>query len=718
VHVKPKRIEYLRYAIMVCLLLSWQALIVAQQAEKAGFDDTPLRIPTIVKDSPRPVTSMDLLRLRDLHGVSISPNGKHIAFVLGQAIHETNSYRSGLFVVGTELGNIPIALGSIGPPSWDVINQWLAESPQWSVDSRHIFCRMRASNAEGRQVWRWDLSGGPPMQLTHISGNVTKFEVTTDGLKLVYTVEKARAEAKIRQLSEHGILYDGSFPVWHRQSIVSEKLRWDQTEAETWIYDFSSQHERKATIDEIRLFGPWVSDLGEQIINKPGDSLEGHHILDAKISPDRSMVVYRYLDGNPTEIRAASAYELFCKPFRGGTPRKLTPESLYIGQYWWNADGDQIFYELTEGNGHSRRLMVVSVAAGEPKQVLPNRETVHDCSPDKSGNHLACVRESNISPPQVAFIDLVSRTVRTVVDVNPEFGNIQLGAVVRLEGTNKYGDQWFGHLVTPPSYRKDYSYPLIITTYRSSDDQFLRGASGDENPIQVYAAHGFAVLSFDPGVDTKVTPGNFGEALRQWASPVASMEMAINGLSRAGVIDPERVGVSGYSYGETIVGYAISHTNMFKAAIGGGGYDPYFYYMSPNSFHKIFADWGLGGWPEGEARDKWHTASPTLLADRINTPLLNNDGDFEGLADLALFTSLKELRKPAELFFYAGELHHKNQPKHRYEIYERNLDWFKFWLKSEESLDVSKKDQYERWHHLHKWWQQAHASAKPSPGNK
>ena len=31
-----------------------------------------------------------------------------------------------------------------------------------------------------------------------------------------------------------------------------------------------------------------------------------------------------------------------------------------------------------------------------------------------------------------------------------------------------------------------------------------------------------------------------------------------------------------------------------------------------------------------------------------------------------------------------------NQPKHRYQIYERNLDWFRFWLKSEESDDPGK----------------------------
>jgi hypothetical protein len=51
-----------------------------------------------------------------------------------------------------------------------------------------------------------------------------------------------------------------------------------------------------------------------------------------------------------------------------------------------------------------------------------------------------------------------------------------------------------------------------------------------------------------------------------------------------------------------------------------------------------------------------------------------------------------------------------NQPKHRYQIYERNLDWFRFWLKSEESPDPAKSEQYDRWHHLRQLQQRAVSS--------
>jgi len=39
----------------------------------------------------------------------------------------------------------------------------------------------------------------------------------------------------------------------------------------------------------------------------------------------------------------------------------------------------------------------------------------------------------------------------------------------------------------------------------------------------------------------------------------------------------------------------------------------------------------------------------------------------------------------------------RNQPRHRFEIYERNLDWFLFWLKAQERLGAAKQEQYLRW---------------------
>src|SRR3984957_6594718 len=84
-------------------------------------------------------------------------------------------------------------------------------------------------------------------------------------------------------------------------------------------------------------------------------------------------------------------------------------------------------------------------------------------------------------------------------------------------------------------------------------------------------------------------------------------------------------------------------------------------------------------------------------ADRIHTAILENTSDTEFLIYLPLYRSLVDLGKPVELYIYPQELHVRNQPRHRLEVYERNLDWFRFWLKGEESSDPNKDEQYQGW---------------------
>ena len=110
--------------------------------------------------------------------------------------------------------------------------------------------------------------------------------------------------------------------------------------------------------------------------------------------------------------------------------------------------------------------------------------------------------------------------------------------------------------------------------------------------------------------------------------------------------------------------------------------------------------WGLDGWPEGKSSTKWRRISTVLNADRIEAPLLVNAADTEYLSGLAQLAAMHALAKPVEVFVYPNESHVKNQPTHRYEIYERNLDWFKFWFQRKEDPNPEKKEQYERWHKL------------------
>lgn len=98
----------------------------------------------------------------------------------------------------------------------------------------------------------------------------------------------------------------------------------------------------------------------------------------------------------------------------------------------------------------------------------------------------------------------------------------------------------------------------------------------------------------------------------------------------------------------------------------------------------------------------------SMNAEKIVTPILENGSDTEYLIYLSTYRSLRDIGKPIELYIYPNELHVRNQPKHRLEIYQRNLDWFRFWLKDEQDGEVSKTEQYRRWRLLRNEAAQAH----------
>jgi dipeptidyl aminopeptidase/acylaminoacyl peptidase len=114
-----------------------------------------------------------------------------------------------------------------------------------------------------------------------------------------------------------------------------------------------------------------------------------------------------------------------------------------------------------------------------------------------------------------------------------------------------------------------------------------------------------------------------------------------------------------------------------------------------------FADWIQSiGYPSLIHPDPafWRDMSIAQNAKRIDTPLLMQLNDDDGyLMALEAFESLREWGKPVEMYVFPGEFHVKWQPQHRLAIYQRNIDWFAFWLRGIEDPAPEKAAQYARW---------------------
>jgi dipeptidyl aminopeptidase/acylaminoacyl peptidase len=709
--------ERLRNVALFFLLSMVLRSSVPAQTNAPGFDPTPVEIPDVKKIVPRAVTSMDLLNLRDLYGIQISPDGRNVAFVLGQAVYESNSYRTGLFVISTERDGTLLSLGTAGPPDWDERNEWSEEAPQWSADSKCLYRRLKSIGIW--QVWRWSRDGGAPVQVTHVEHNVTSFHVTPDNRKLIMRVEKPSTVEK-NQLAEHGILYDGSISEIAAGPILDRIVEMHESGSESWVHDLQTGIDRNVSDEELDAYAPNENDPNSQIFSKTfgKKKTEKDHIHGLEISPDREKVAYiRDAMGDSSES-AQAPYALRVRSMDGVSDVPLAGWIYYYGQYWWSPDSKEIYYTQTNDVGavDQSTLMAVAATGEKARQVLAFPGFLRAYSIDRSGRLLACLREDETTPPTVTLADLATGTIRTLIDVNPEFSNLKLSPARRIDVDTKYGDHLWGHLTLPIGYEPGKRYPLIITTYRDYGG-FLRGGDpGDEYPIPVFVANGFAVLNFEAlGRVRNDKLNDLDFVLLQ--SPITGLAAAVAKLTEIGVVDGSRVGITGLSFGAELVDYGISHSGLFQAAIdsGAGSPDPFSYYIeSEENRAAVSQFFGLAS-PDGKSLTRWQMISPALNARRIRTPLLINAADAEYTADMELVTALREMHKPIELFIYANERHEKNQPKHRYEIYERNVDWFKFWLQNKEDSDAAKIEQYKRWRELRKMQENNFDTATPAP---
>jgi acetyl esterase/lipase len=121
----------------------------------------------------------------------------------------------------------------------------------------------------------------------------------------------------------------------------------------------------------------------------------------------------------------------------------------------------------------------------------------------------------------------------------------------------------------------------------------------------------------------------------------------------------------------------------------------------------------LGGWAWGDENHRtgyphsvdddrayWQPISLSLNARSIATPILFQLADREAGLALESFGALREAGRPVEMHVYPGEYHNKWQPLHRLAVYDRNIDWFAFWLCGDEDPSSAKRLQYARWARL------------------
>ncbi|MEO8432778.1 MAG: prolyl oligopeptidase family serine peptidase [Acidobacteriota bacterium] len=309
-------------------------------------------------------------------------------------------------------------------------------------------------------------------------------------------------------------------------------------------------------------------------------------------------------------------------------------------------------------------------------------------SPD--GSTVAYIAEDAQHPADI-FVrggDL-SRAVQ-VSEVAPALANRPFGRAEAIEWRDLDGNTLRGALVYPAGYEPGKRYPLIVKVYGGSSisndlNRFGYASASFEN-LQLYATRGYALLLSD----SKLNVG----------SPMVDlMKSVMPGIDKAvqvGLADPDRIGVTGHSYGGYSTLCLVTQSPRFKAAVmraGMGDLVGAYGQLSPDgtNYGLAWAESGQGrmGGSPWEFRSRYLENSPIFYLDRVKTPMLiihgnEDDAVQSNLAD-EVFTGLRRLGKTVTYARYQGENHWEGAWSYPNQLdsLQRSIAWFDRFLKAE-----------------------------------
>ncbi len=143
---------------------------------------------------PRPVTIDDLMRVRAMSDVRISPDGERVAYVVSEASFERNAYEPAIFVVSSSSGPEPVKLTS----STRIFNRPLpAARLKWTPDGKAL--SFLAWVGERPQVMTLPIAGGEPKQMTSAPEGVSTYEWAPDGRTIAYLSVQSMSEEEERR---------------------------------------------------------------------------------------------------------------------------------------------------------------------------------------------------------------------------------------------------------------------------------------------------------------------------------------------------------------------------------------------------------------------------------------------------------------------------------------------------------------------------------------
>jgi dipeptidyl aminopeptidase/acylaminoacyl peptidase len=663
----------------------------------------------------RPVAAEDLFKLTYVSNPQISPDGSRVVFVATRMNGPNDTYYSNLELVDARTG----ALRAITRGNHD-------SSPVWSPDSRTI-AFVRAKKGARPQIYAYRVSDGRTLQLSHVKGGATGPLYSHDGKHVAFstvTVDaphstyidfkaagfapgKKQRRSDVRIINTMHYLANGAGFVYDKHAHIGVmNADGSATRALTSGHQWSeggyawSPDDRTIAFNSLRRDPPSLGPNDIYTISASGGAmhkLASNQISNNLLTYDRSGNLWYQSGGvaDPAELPAL----MHAAP--DGTQPVVVAAKNTVDF------GDTVLADMGEPGGlcgpifapHDAFALIDVNKPGYSALVKLNPKTgaltdvtgtsgeAAECTMDGAGRYAAYTRSDFTHPREVYLLDLATGKSRRLTGINDAYlASVERSVPQPFTVKDDAGftvQAWFMPAI---GAKRGERRPTILDIHGGPETQF-GNTYFDE--FQYLAGQGYNVVFADPRGSVGFGYP-FEEALaKHWGDAMFDdLQRVMDEVIKRPDVDPNRLAVSGGSYGGYATLWVIAHTHRFKTAIAER-------VVSNLATEQLAADlasdnalggrysWGLP-W---EAGNQYAAQSPITYVANVTTPLLilHSEQDTRTPIDQTLqeFSALKILGRTVRFVDVPDENHDLSRigaPIHRVERLHIMTQWLQGYL--------------------------------------
>ena len=371
--------------------------------------------------------------------------------------------------------------------------------------------------------------------------------------------------------------------------------------------------------------------------------------------------------------------DMFLMPLQGGEARLLRSYDHYIGRGTLNSDArlgggrtmkveDGVCYFVTT-RGDSAHLY--ALRRDGTLEGIVTQEGSCDSFDVQNGHVVVC----GLYGDQLAELYLDGEQITRFNDMS----QWQISAPRSYTFSASDGSELTGWVMEPAGYEPGRKYPAILHIHGGPCTAF---SAIYHHEMQVWANHGYFVVFCNPrGSDGK------GEAFANIRGKYGTIdyEDLMNFLDCALAAypdtDPERVGVTGGSYGGFMTNWIVGHTDRFVCAVSQRSISNWIVMEHTSDIGAYFAPREMAASTQTDVEKMWFH-SPLKYAAHVKTPTLfiHSDHDFRChmVESVAMYSALIQQGVETQLCIIQGESHglsRNGHPSLRVTRMEKILAW-------------------------------------------